>query len=77
MNNVEITVLKSNSKVKRDMIIKNHHTFKDAVAFNRDGVWYVYMGWNPMAKDTPIGDTDKVSNIKYVVHAFLKSLENN
>ena len=75
MNNVEITVLRSNSKVKRAMIIKNHSTFTDAVALYRDGVWYVYMGWDPSAKETPIGSTDKVSNIKYVVHDFLKTLE--
>lgn len=77
MNNVEITVLRSNIKAMRAMIIKNHHKFTDAVAFNRDGVWFVYMGRNPSAKESPIGDTDKVSNIKFVVHEFLKSLENN
>jgi hypothetical protein len=75
MNNVEITILRANDKVKRDMIIKNHSTFADAVAFYRDGLWYVYMGWDPSATDTPIGSTDKVSNIKYVVHDFLKTLE--
>ena len=74
MNTVEITVLKSNSKTKRDMIIKNHSTFTDAVAIYKDGVWVVYMGWNPSAKDQSIGSTDKVSNIKYVVYEFLKSI---
>jgi hypothetical protein len=74
MNTVEITTLKSNSKTQRAMIIKNHSTFTDAVAVYRDGVWYVYMGWAPSAKAEPIGSTDKVSNIKYVVLDYIKSL---
>lgn len=74
MYTVEITILRSNDKIKRDMIIKNHSTFTDAVALYRNGVWEVYMGWNPSAKDVPIGSTDKVSLIKYVVHDYIKSL---
>ena len=73
MSTVEITILKASGKIKRDMIIKNHSTFTDAVAFYKDGVWVVYMGWDPSSEDQPIGSTDKVSHIKYVVHEYLKS----